>query len=160
MPTIIPRTQVGLPARVANIDKISSRPLLQRRLGLVVVHYTGARASYAGKDIASAIRSIHRWRANEYNYVIALDGTIVEFAGAYQAAHCKGRNASSYGVLFLNGIPDVATDAQVDSYRWLIGCLKWTQAISPNAWQVQHGQVAATDCPGPVKQRWAELVAQ
>jgi hypothetical protein len=157
--TIIPRTQLGLPARVTNINRITPRPLLQRNLGLVLVHYTGVNRSYATADLAKTIQSIHRWKANEYNYVIHMDGRVAEFAGAYRAAHCAGRNDSSYGILFLNGNSDPCTDAQVASYRWLIGCLKWTQAISNQAWQVQHGQVAATACPGRIKERWQELTA-
>jgi N-acetyl-anhydromuramyl-L-alanine amidase AmpD len=105
------------------------------------------------------VQSIHRWRANEYNYVIHADGRIAEFAGAYQAAHCAGRNATSYGVLFLNGVDDPCTDAQVVSFRWLVDVLKWTQAVAPGVRIVQHGQVAATACPGRIEERWTELTA-
>jgi N-acetyl-anhydromuramyl-L-alanine amidase AmpD len=72
-------------------------------------------------------------------------------AGAFEAAHCRGRNATSYGVLFLNGTNDPCTDAQVASFRWLIDVLKWVQAIAPRAAIVQHGKVAATvDGPSTV----------
>jgi hypothetical protein len=159
MPTMLPRTAVGLSARVTGFNQITERPLLQRELGLVICHHTGNKGTYHGKDVAKSIRAINRWKPSEYNYVIALDGTIVEFAGAHVGAHCTGRNSTSYGILFLNSVNDACTDAQVESYRWLIGCLKWTKAISPGAWQVQHGQVAATACPGRIKERWSELTA-
>lgn len=159
MSAIIPRIDVGLPARVTNINRITPRPALARNLGMVVVHYTGVKRSYATADLAKTVQSIHRWRANEYNYVIHMDGRIAEFAGAFQAAHCAGRNASSYGVLMLNGEGDPCTDAQVASFRWLVDVLKWVQAIAPGAVIVQHGQVAATACPGRIKERWSELVA-
>ena len=159
MPTIIPRIDLGLPARVTNINRITPRPALARNLGMIVCHYTGVKRSYATADLAKTVQSIHRWRANEYNYVIHMDGRIAEFAGAFQAAHCAGRNATSYGVLMLNGEGDPCTDAQVASFRWLVGVLKWTQAVSNGALIVQHGQVAATSCPGRIKERWAELVA-
>jgi N-acetyl-anhydromuramyl-L-alanine amidase AmpD len=145
MPTITPRIDLGLPARVTNANRITARRALARNLGMIVVHYTGVARSYANADLAKSVQSIHRWRANEYNYVIHADGRIAEFAGAYQAAHCAGRNATSYGVLFLNGTNDPCTDAQVASFRWLVDVLKWTQAVAPG--------------PGRVKERWAELTA-
>ena len=159
MPTITPRIDLGLPARVTNVNRITARRALARNLGMIVVHYTGVARSYANADLAKSVQSIHRWRANEYNYVIHADGRIAEFAGAYQAAHCAGRNATSYGVLFLNGTNDPCTDAQVASFRWLVDVLKWTQAVAPGVRIVQHGQVAATACPGRIEERWAELTA-
>jgi N-acetyl-anhydromuramyl-L-alanine amidase AmpD len=159
MPSIIPRIDLGLPARVTNVNRVTLRPPLARNLGMIVVHYTGVNRSYASADLAKTVQSIHRWRANEYNFVIHMDGRIAEFAGAYQAAHCAGRNASSYGILFLNGNNDPCTDAQVASFRWLVDVLRWTQGVATGARIVQHGQVAATACPGRVKERWSELTA-
>ena len=156
---IIPRIDVGLPARVTNANRITARPALARNLGMIICHYTGVNKSYANADLAKTIQSINRWRANEYNYVIHMDGRVAEFAGAYRAAHCAGRNDTSYGILFLNGVNDPCTDAQVASFRWLVDVLKWVQAVSPGVRIVQHGQVAATSCPGPIKARWTELVA-
>lgn len=156
---IIPRMDVGLPARVTNANRITARPALARNLGMIICHYTGVKKSYANADLAKTIQGIHRWRANEYNYVIHMDGRIAEFAGAYRAAHCAGRNDTSYGILFLNGVDDPCTDAQVASFRWLVDVLKWVQAVSPGVRIVQHGQVAATACPGPIKSRWKKLVA-
>ena len=156
---MLTRFDVGLPARVTNIDRLTPRPLLRPRLGMVIAHYTGVNRSYATADLTKTIAQIHRWKANEYNYVIHMDGTVAEFAGRHRAAHCAGRNDTAYGVLFLNGVPDACTDAQVASFRWLIDVLKWTQAIAADATIVQHGKVARTACPGRIKERWAELVA-
>jgi hypothetical protein len=157
--TIIPRTELGLPARVTSANRVTPRRPLARNLGMVIVHHTGNNRSYATADLARSIQSINRWMANEYNYVIHADGRIAEFAGAFEAAHCRGRNATSYGVLFLNGVNDPCTDAQVASFRWLVDVLKFVQAIAPGAVVVQHGKVAATACPGRVKERWSELTA-
>ena len=159
MTTMLTRFDVGLPARVTNIDRLTPRPLLRPRLGMVIAHYTGVRRSYANADLTKTIASIHRWKANEYNYVIHMDGTVAEFAGRHRAAHCAGRNDTAYGVLFLNGETDPCTDAQVASFRWLVDVLKWTQAVTADATIVQHGQVARTACPGRIKDRWTELVA-
>lgn len=159
MTTILSRVDVGLPARVTNIDRITARPLLRPRLGMVICHYTGVKRSYANADLNKTIASIHRWRANEYNYVIHMDGRIAEFAGRHRAAHAAKYNNTAYGILFLNGESDACTDAQVESFRWLIGVLKWTQAITNDVEIFQHGQVAATACPGRIKERWAELTA-
>lgn len=160
MTAILSRFDVGLPARVTNIDRITARPLLKPRLDMVICHYTGVKRSYATADLNKTIASIHRWKANEYNYVIHSDGRIAEFAGRHRAAHCAGKNDTAYGVLFLNGETDPCTDAQVASFRWLIGVLKWTQAIADDVTIVQHGQVAKTACPGRIKERWSELVAK
>lgn len=159
MTTILSRFDVGLPARVTNIDRLTARPLLKPRLDTVIAHYTGVKRSYATADLNKTIAQIHRWRANEYNFVIHMDGRIAEFAGRHRAAHCAGRNDSAYGILFLNGVPDACTDAQVVSFRWLMDVLKWTQAITPDAVVIQHGQVAKTACPGRIKERWQELIA-
>ena len=159
MTTILSRFDVGLPARVTNIDRITARPLLRPGLDMVIAHYTGVNKSYANADLTKTIASIHRWKANEYNFVIHMDGRIAEFAGRHRAAHCAGRNDTAYGILFLNGVPDACTDAQVASFRWLIDVLKWTQAITPTATILQHGQVAKTACPGRVKERWLDLTA-
>jgi hypothetical protein len=159
MTAILSRFDVGLPGRVTNIDRITPRPLLKPRLDMVICHYTGVKRSYADADLNKTIASVHRWKANEYNYVIHMDGRIAEFAGRHRAAHASKYNNTAYGILFLNGEPDACTDAQVASFRWLIGVLKWTQAITNDVEIFQHGQVAATACPGRIKERWAELTA-
>jgi hypothetical protein len=159
--TILSRAQVGLPARVTNINRITSRALLPKRVGLVVAHHTGNKKNYVGVDLRKDIASIHRWKANEYNYVIPRTATptFVEFAGEYQSAATKGFNDRSYSILFLNGTDQAVTDQQVEAFRFLIGCLKWTGQISTTPFIVPHGDLAPTQCPGRVRERWAELVA-
>lgn len=159
MPSIISRTDLGLPARVTNFNRVTLRPQLKRPVGLVVVHYTGVKRSYRTADLAASVRSIDRWKANEYNYVIHMDGRIGEFAGHHQGAHARGFNDKSYGVLFLNGVPDECTDAQVESFRWLIDVLKWTQSITATPMIAPHQWVGKTACPGRVMERWQELIA-
>ena len=156
---IIPRTAAGLSPVVRNINRITKRPLLRERLPLIICHYTGVKRKYATLDTAAQIRSIDRWRANEYSYVIDQAGRVWEFAGPYQAAHAKGYNDRSYGILFLNGTEEPLTDAQLEAFRFLTGCLMWTQQVIPTAWVVGHREVASTSCPGPVWARIDELKA-
>lgn len=154
---IIPRREIGLNPVVKNINRITNRPRLARGLGLILCHYTGTNVKYAGKDPIPVIKSIDRWKANEYNYVISQDGRVWEFAGEFQAAHCKGFNETAYGVLFLNGVGEPCTDAQVEAFNWLKGCLEWVGAVQVNPWVLGHFQVAATACPGETKLRLHEL---
>lgn len=156
---IIPRTQIGLSPRVVNINRITSRPLLRDGLDLVVAHYTGAKKRYLALDqyeVAKEIRSIDRWKANEYNYVLHPTG-VYEFAGQHQAAHAKGYNDTAYGVLFLIGTQEYLPDVMIEQWHHLTGSLAWTGRIKTTAWFVQHGWIGSTACPGNVKLRWAEL---
>lgn len=156
---IIPRTSIGLSARVTNIDHITSRPLLRDGLDLVLAHHPGVNKRYlpmTRDQVAGQIRSINLWRANEYSYVLHPTG-IYEFAGQYQAAHAKGYNDRAYGVLFLIGTGEELPDVMIEQWHHLTGVLAWTGRIKPTAWLVQHGWVASTACPGNVKKRWAEL---
>ena len=160
MPRIIPRIETGLPARVTNIDHITSRPILQLNRGLIVCHYTGAKVKYAMHTVAqvmAVIRSINRWRANEYNYVIDQRGNVYEFAGEYRAAHAKGYNDTGYGVLFLNGVGEPMTDAQLASFHYLFGCLLWAGRVQQRPMVVGHREIAATACPDLIFQRIHEM---
>lgn len=156
-PTILSRRALGLNPRVVNFNRITSRPLLPRGLGLVVVHYPGVNVDYAFQDLGKVARSIEAWKPGEYNYLIHPSGLIGELAGEYQAAHCKGYNDRSYGINVLVGVGKNVSDAQVSSFRWLIGALAYTGKINTTPMIVQHGWLAATACPGPVKQRWNEM---
>lgn len=156
---IIPRTAAGLSPVVRNYNRITRRALLRERIPLIICHYTGVRRRYATADTASVIRSIDRWKANEYNYVIDQAGVVWEFSGEYQGAHAKGYNDRSYGVLFLNGVDEPLTDAQLEAFRFLTGALMWAQRVQPGAWVIGHREVAATACPGPVFDRMADLKA-
>jgi N-acetyl-anhydromuramyl-L-alanine amidase AmpD len=159
MTTIIPRTGAGLSAVVRGFNRISKRPLLAKEIPLIVCHYTGVKKRYASLDTAAQIRSIDRWKPNEYNYVIDQAGVVWEFSGEYQAAHCAGYNDRSYGVLFLNGTEEPLTDAQLAAFKFLTGALMWTNRVFERAWVVGHRQIAATACPGPVYDRIEELRA-
>jgi hypothetical protein len=154
---IIPRTELGLPARVTTSNHVTLRPLMPEQTGMVMVHYTGTKKKWANADLAGAVRSLNRWRTNEYNYVIHQDGRIAEFSGKYQAAHCRGYNHRAYGVLFLNGVGEACTDAQVESWHWLVDVLVWVGDVSPNVLTAPHRQVARTACPGAVGARWNDL---
>lgn len=150
MPRIIPRHEIGLPARVTNINRITLRPLLQPLLGLILCHYTGNKRRYHGlsqAEVEAVIKSVHRWKANEYNYVIDWAGRVYEFAGPYQAAHASGYNATSYGVLFLNGVGEEMTHAQLCSFHFLFGMLMMSRQVQIKPWVLGHQEVAPTRCP-------------
>lgn len=145
---IVSRSEYGLKPVVTNFDRITKRKPLPKLLKLVVVHYTGVKKRYRNSDSAAAVRSVERWKPGEYNYVIDQTGTIFEQAGTFQAAHAAKVNKVSYGVLFLNGVTEPLTDAQVVSFRWLVDVLRWTQAVANDAEIVPHKKVGRTDCPG------------
>lgn len=160
MPRIIPRIETGLPARVTNIDHITSRPVLQLNRGLIVAHYTGSKTKYHGWSISQVMKlilSLNRWKANEYNYVIDWAGNIYEFAGEYRAAHAKGYNDTGYGVLFLNGVGEPMTDAQMASFHFLFGCLLWAGRVQQRPMVVGHKELAATACPDRIFWRISEM---
>lgn len=156
---IVPRTAAGLSPVVRNFNRITRRALLRERIPLIVCHYTGVKRRYAEADTAAVIRGLERWKPGEYNYVIDQRGFIWEFSGEYQGAHAKGYNDRSYGVLFLNGIEEAVTDAQVRAFKGLTGALMWTQRVQPGAWVIGHREIAPTACPGPVWDRMGDLKA-
>ena len=162
--TMLERVDVGLPLVVHTSNGITKRPLLRKRIPQILCHYTGVPVStrrYAKMTIpmlGSTITSIHRWRANEYNYVIPqmLDGKplVVEFAGTFQAAHCgpfsgKSWNPNSYGVLFLNSVEEPITWSQIEAFGWLKNLLRWVQAVEQNVLVDPHSIAKPTGCPGP-----------
>ena len=90
-------------------------------------------ATKEGKDFKTAdIDKWHRdqgWTCVGYNYVIELDGTIVEARGEeYVGAHCTGHNSFSIGICYIGGVDeagiskDTRTAAQKEAMIWLI---KW-----------------------------------
>jgi len=160
MPRIIPRLETGLPARVTSFNHVTLRPLLNRGLGLVLVHYTGVNRTYRGMtqaQVNAVIKSINRWKPNEYNYVIDWAGRVYEFAGERRAAHATGFNDTGYGILMLNGVNDAMTNEQLFSFHFLLGMLAYSGATQPAPWVLGHYEVAATACPGPVKSRLHEM---
>jgi hypothetical protein len=167
MPRIIPRAEIGLPARVTSFNHITLRPLLRTALGTIACHYTGVERTYAGltqEQVHGTIKSINRWKPNEYNYVIDLAGRVYEFAGEHRAAHATGFNDTAYGVLFLNGIHDAMTSEQLASFHFLFGALLWTGRVQADPFVLGHfelvganGRRAATACPGPIKE-WLQCM--
>lgn len=160
MPRIIPRHEIGLPARVTSFNHVTLRPLLRRSLGLIVCHYTGANRKYHGlsqAEVHRAILSINRWKANEYNYVIDWTGRVYEFAGERRAAHAAGFNDTGYGVLFLNGVGEEMTHAQLCAFHFLLGMLMMSGQVQVNPWVVGHQEVAPTLCPQHVMKQIARM---
>lgn len=156
--TYLERTQLGLPLIVHNFDGITKRPVLANRLGLILVHYTGVSSRRYDRVTAATlpkeVQAINRWKRNEYNYVIAQDGTVAEFAGRFRAAHCgpwSGRswNDRAYGVLFLNAIGEPITWPQLEAFGWLKNVLRWVQAVQQDVDVQPHSYAKPTGCPGP-----------
>ena len=155
------RTEVGLPLVVTNNDRITKRRPLALRLLFILVHYTGVTSrKYHGigrAELIKVIHSINNWKRNEYNYVIAWDGTIVEFAGRFEAIHCatwlqwssRHWNRESYGVLFLNAVGEPVTRAQLDSFVWMKNVLRWGQQVAQDVRVEPHSFARPTGCPGP-----------
>jgi peptidoglycan hydrolase-like protein with peptidoglycan-binding domain len=154
---IVPRTAIGLSAKVYNSDGATLRPLLQPNRPMVVVHYTGP-GVWANKDTAQVIRSIQAWaqsvgKPNEYNWVVDQAGRIFEYAGKYRAAHCTNYNDLSHGVLFLNGVTEPTNPRQIIAFRWLRDMwLKPQGMVAPDVKTVPHRDLALTTthtpCPG------------
>lgn len=162
---IVSRVDAGLPANVTSSSG-NPRPQLSG-VSMMVAHYTGNRRSYVGADAAAITRSIQavfaKTKPFEYNYVIGQnpDSDIIEFAGNYQAAHARGVNHDSIGVLFLVGVDDEVTDLMIDKWRWLKGVLTYFGVVRPDAELLGHYMVpgAATLCPGnSIKARWPEFL--
>ena len=157
---IIPRTDIGLPSVVRNING-SRRPPLHNE-PTITLHYTGVSSrDYKTHDVGEYVRHIQQiWKHTkpwEYNYVIGQnwDDAIYEFAGTYQAAHSKGENSSSFGVLFFNSTREPLTCQQIDKYRWLRDVLIYVGELAPNPQQVPHYKMpgAKTLCPGTLIKR-------
>jgi len=162
MPTIISRADTGLPARVTTFNRITLRKLLAPARGLIVAHYTGVHRSYHGLtqvEVQAVIRGIHRWKANEYNYVIDWAGRIYEFSGEHVAAHAAGFNTTGYGVLFLNAVGEPMTNEQMYSFHGLFGMLLWTGRVNATPFVVGHQEIAPTACPGRVMEHIHDMRA-
>ena len=151
---IVPRTEIGLPATVTSSGGSPRRHL--SGMGWLTYHYTGVDARYKDKDVPAEIRKIQQMFATskpfEYNYVIGQtdDNNVYEFAGEYQAAHCKNYNTKSIGVLFLNGTKEGLTEGQIKKFQWLRAQLGSMGTITGSAKVTPHREMpeAATACPG------------
>lgn len=148
----------------------SPRPKLTLPLDTLVVHDVGA-GRWRNRDAATAVRSIQAWAESpekgtpwEYNYAVHDDGSIVEYAGTYQAAHCLGYNSVTIGVVYLcGGISEgIITDDAIQTYAYLVRMLKRDGVLSPDAAIKRHSDLAIgtthTLCPTSVSPRWTDLL--
>lgn len=154
------RTELGLPLVVHNLDGITKRPPMALRRRLILCHYTGVPIKtrrYADVDtereLVDVVAAINRWKRNEYNYVIAQTGDVVEFAGRFRGAHCgpwSGTtwNDVAYGVLFLNAVEEPITWPQIAAFGWLKNVLRWTQQVLQTVDVQGHQYAKPTGCPG------------
>lgn len=178
------RTEVGLPATVFSTDGHTHRPKLAVPCRWITLHYTGAptprststRADVVAQMQALEANAINAGKSNEYNYVIfGIDegAVIVEYAGAFRAAHSEGENDQSVGVMFNLGCTKVDAagkglefqsmpDSMVNAYRYLRDEVLRKFAITNlNTLEVLHQEMpdASTQCPGDsVIGRRAELL--
>ena len=146
-------------------DGVTKRPVLALGLLLLIVHYTGAPRRYVGGNVRNDLRSLFMGvftgvtvpepKGDEYNFVIGWDGSIWEWAGLSQAAHCSGKNPTSIGVLFLLGEGEAPTLEMAAALLWLRQHLVAVGSLAPLHAVDQHGQHFNTGCPGvEIKKRW------
>ena len=126
-PVFFSRAASGL-GPVVNNDGWTRRPLLDFPLDYLTGHYTGVSREVRGQvryppdmDTAHYLRVLQRWAqgaGKSFEYSVVIPPTVGrpevwEYAGDYRAAHTAGWNSRAYGVLFVNGIGQPLTDAQV-----------------------------------------------
>lgn len=165
------RTDWGADPVVRSTDG-SRRPPVVTPAQWLTLHYTGNPTPLSTRDRAAVIKaqqSLEAYAAgagkpNEYNYclyVAAGVGYIVEYAGAYVAAHSAGENDRALGVLFYVAVDQSVSDQMVRAYQWLRDeKLRPAGQVSVTTPQTPHMDMpgAATPCPGPVMDRWADLM--
>jgi hypothetical protein len=149
------------------------RPALPRPVVWLTVHYTGNTTPLYTADRAAVIaaqQGLERFaqsqgKPNEYNYSLYMAGGagyVVDYADGYVAAHSAGENERSVGVLFWVGVGQAVPDAMVTAYRWLRDQLLTPAGlvVPGSTSQTPHKQMpgAATPCPGPVMDRWDDLL--
>jgi hypothetical protein len=141
----------------------SFRPILNLRRPYLTCHYTGAGIWADFGDTIPESRSIQLYAVSakkpwEYNFIVDTEGTVVEYAGFYQAAHSEGENALAIGVLWLLGPGEQPTPKQVLAFRQLRWWLVQGEWLAPDHRPTPHKDMpgAATVCPGPVMSVWAE----
>jgi hypothetical protein len=154
---LVTRTEIGLDPVVRNSNGTKRLELI--RVRYVTGHWPGTNVRYASTDVSAFIRELDEvmWRMgkpNEYNHVIGQqdDGLVHEYAGGFVGAHSAGENPDSDGVLFLNGISEPITDAQIVKYQWLRDRVLVPYGIvRPGPDERPHGAMpgANTQCPGP-----------
>lgn len=145
-------------------------PLAQKRGG-VVIHHTGPDPVAAGTEVMllKAFANDHAlrrdWSARlpglqagdglMYHLVIGLDGTIYRTRDLDESLwHCgdtspADRNRTAFAVLLMVGGDQAATPAQLAA---AVLVSDWLLALNglPASEVRGHGEVSATDCPGPL----------
>lgn len=170
-PVVLSREDWGADPVVRSSDG-TPRPPVDAPARWLTVHYTGNTNPLWTADRAAVVaaqQGLERFasgagKPNEYNwclYCAAGVGYVVEYAGIWRAAHSADENQEAVGVLFWLGVDQEAPDAMVDAYRYLRDqMLTAMGAIGPATAQTPHCDMpgAATPCPGPVLDRWADLL--
>jgi hypothetical protein len=154
---LVSRTEIGLDPVVRNSNGTPRPVLVGERW--ITHHWPGVDVRYATVDVTKFVRNLEavmaaRGKPNEYNYVIGPqdDGLVHEYAGGYAGAHSAGENLDSVGCLFLVGIGESITDAQIVKYQWLRDRVLKPYGIV-RSWpeETPHGDMpgANSQCPGP-----------
>lgn len=171
-PVVLSREDWGADPVVRSSDG-SPRPPVDAPARWLTVHYTGNTNPLWTADRAAVIaaqQGLERFAAgaakpNEYNWCVYAAGGVpyvVEYAGIYRAAHSADENQEAVGVLFWLGVNQECPDAMIDAYRYLRDLMLTAMgAVSAATAQTPHCDMpgAATPCPGPVLDRWADLLA-
>lgn len=131
----------------------TKRPPLNTPCRHVVIHYTGAAATFTGRDPHIAVRTLFMWahannKGDEYNYIITPDGQTWEWAGDQRAAHCTSWNTDSVGVLLLVGINEPPPLPMPASLLELRRTMEDAGTITPQHRVGQHREYLGT-APGP-----------
>jgi len=166
------RADMGWPATVYNTDGKTPRPKLGTPARWKTVHYTGANVNYEDQgDFVKECQDLERYavsagKSNEYNWIVGADGPskacIATYAGDYVAAHSSGENSTAIGILFMNGVGQRVTDAEVTAFQWLVWDLRNRARVDASTLTTPHKDMpgAATPCPGEeVLRRWDALLA-
>lgn len=151
--TLHPRSVLGIPEPPASRPRLSGvRWLLAHEVG-VNTPPTGRYRSTDPARVLDDCRAVAAYGASsgrvyEYSFIIGRDGSIFTQGGGFVAAHCRGFNAESAGVLFANALGLAPTQAQIDAWHWLrahlvgVGVLAADHAVAP------HYRFRSTSCPG------------
>ena len=161
----IPRSAIWGDVPVLSSEGVP-RPPLNRPAEWLTVHYTGNDVRYAGRDQIAELKHLQDVMAAtkpwEYNFVFFHDGRVAEYAGFFRAAHSEDENDLALGCLFLNGIDEPLTDAQVDAFRRFRQDLRRDGDLVDVPRITPHKDMpdASTACPGAhILARWDDLVS-
>ncbi|MCL1878595.1 MAG: stalk domain-containing protein [Defluviitaleaceae bacterium] len=146
----------------ANLNFPSNR-VPRGQTNRIIIHHTVTHTNGA-----AGVRAIHNshisgngWNGIGYNYVIDQNGEIWLGRGRrYVGAHVGGHNWNSIGIGLIGRFHENgnrATQAQMDSLRWLINDI---QRQHGSLGLYNHGQLEANQCPGRyfLVHQWNDLV--